>query len=238
MKKIICALSLVPTLAFTQTYLCPTEFYGMVQLDLAGNDGAKICQYKQSADGTWKKVNSGASMPAKLVTTSGEKREYYSFLTQKNNIRLSVPQDRGEELPVSITWNMESPFGPELNTGYATQFSTQCFLRSDAPPCQAVEFKRPPNAPINHELLLGCLKDNFEDFWGKAPTLTLVSPDRQNFMVFTASTKKSWRACGHGTISANKDAIVTDYLLPRLNSNWKVVETYSNTQGLELLNQL
>lgn len=239
-KTLSLLLALVPFMSFAQSFLCSSDQLGVIQLELNQTSESRICQFQKNNQGQWDKMKSGIGHFTKSYfdQQKNEYRQGYSFTTLRNSITVSIPEDKTDEVKISIYSTMDSSFGPMINTGYANQTSAICYQRNDIAPCQADRFLEPKDMPKNEQAMKKCVEDSERDFWGKAPTFTLVSPDQNDFIVVTAMTKKAMRSCSFGTISASNELITSTYVLPKLQNGWKVLDVYSNFSGMQLAKQL
>lgn len=236
-------LTLVPFIGHAQSFLCSSHRVGLLQIDLDQAGESRICQFVQDEFGKWNKGLSGYSTK---TTRYFDKQNFnyrigLEFITKKNQIRLSLPERVKEGDKANITWAHQTEFGPLINTGYADADSALCFERNDIAPCEVDRFVESTNMPADSkeaQRLRNCAEESERDFWGQAPTFSLVSADRSEFMVVTAINEKVMRKCSFGTLSSSTAAIVEEYVIPSLSKGWKVVDTYTNKAGRALLKKI
>lgn len=241
MKVVALSLLFFISSAQAKTYFCSfaDEKMGVLQIDIE-NTQTRLCNFQQQKNKTWVKVESGHG---NFTNEYFDNNKYetmlaYEILTLKRDIRFSMPKNFKDGTKISVTLSLASKFGPLINSGYATGTSAICFYKTDAKPCDADLFKQPKNTPKNFEKLKRILETNERDWWGDRPTFTLVSPDLEDFEVFTLFNEQTIEACSFGCVSSKKDEIIQKRILPKLKSGWKIVAIYSNELGIEFFKTL
>lgn len=242
MKLILAILVLTITAKLqAKSFYCAfsDESMGVLQIDIVEKN-VKLCQFIREKEDQWKKVESGTGKYSHdfFDNSSYQTKMSYKIITTKREVNFSMPKNFKDGTKINISWDMASNFGPLISSGHTRGTSAICFYKPEALPCAAESFTQPKNTPKDFQKLKIILEKNERDWWGDRTTFTLVSPDLEDFTVFTQITDQGIEACSFGCVSANKEQIIQNKILPMLKEGWTMVPVYSNEEGIKFFKRL
>lgn len=242
MKLILTILVLaITTAAQAKSFYCAfsDESMGVLQIDLV-KENVQLCQFTKEKNNQWKKIESGSGKYSHeyFDNSSYQIKLSYKVFTMKREINFSMPKNFEDGAKINISWDMASKFGPFISSGHSRGTSAICFYKADSEPCMAESFTQPKNTPKDFKKLKLILEKNERDWWGDRPTFTLVSPDLEDFTVFTQITDQGIEACSFGCVSASKEQIIQSKIFPLIKQGWTIVPVYSNEEGTKFFKRL